>query len=104
MSCVVYLSGEITGDPDYKGKFQAAAARLSRNGWFTVLNPAVLPKGLKEADYMRIAFAMIEAANGVILLPSWEESPGARLEKAYAERIGIPCKEYTEIMEGQDVL
>jgi hypothetical protein len=31
---------------------------------------------------------MIDCADCVVLLPDWRESSGARLERAYAEKIG----------------
>lgn len=80
----VYLAGKITGDPDYKKKFEAAA-EICRG--YTVLNPATLPEGMNRADYMRICFAMIDSADIVMFLPDYEESEGARLEKAYCDYI-----------------
>ena len=85
----IYLAGKIAGDPKYREKFQKAQARLERDG-VTVLNPAVLPAGLTKADYMRLSFAMIDAADEVTFLPDAEESPGAQLERRYCEYIGKP--------------
>lgn len=55
---------------------------------FTVLNPAVLPEGMKPADYMRICLAMIDSADVVMFLPDWEESKGAKLEWDLCQYIG----------------
>lgn len=81
---VAYLSGPITGVPDYRRKFARAERRLSDCGYI-VLNPSVLPEGMDRQDYMQVDFAMLDAADFVILLPGWEGSKGACLEKAYAE-------------------
>lgn len=51
----VYLAGKITGDPNYREKFAAAAKKLEERAGVTVISPAVTPEGLKKADYMRIA-------------------------------------------------
>ena len=40
----IYISGEIAGDPNYKGKFARAAAQLERLG-ATVINPATARTG-----------------------------------------------------------
>lgn len=83
----VYIAGKITGDPDYKKKFEAAERYCAGKG-FTVLTPATLPEGMSRADYMRICFAMIDSADKVIFLPDFTGSEGARLEKAYCDYIG----------------
>ena len=84
---VVYLSGRITGDPDYKRKFYARAAELQLLG-YVVLNPAALPPGLEYERYMAIDFAMIDACDVVDMLPGWMQSPGSRREHAYAVHCG----------------
>ena len=83
----IYIAGKITGDPDYKSKFAALQAELEAKN-FIVLNPAVLPKGLSDADYMRICFAMIDCANTVMFLDGYEKSKGCKLEKQYCNYTG----------------
>ena len=83
----VYIAGKITGDPNYRKKFKAAATDIARGGHIT-LNSADLPEGLLPKDYMCICFAMIDAADVVVFLPDAKGSAGARLEKAYCEYIG----------------
>ena len=83
----VYIAGKITGDVNYREKFSKAEQALTAMG-HCVLNPAHLPEGMEQGDYMRICFSMIDCADCVVLLPDWRESSGARLERAYAEKIG----------------
>lgn len=78
----IFISGKITGDPNYKAKFAAAEAFYKKKG-YTVLNPAVLPGDMQPADYMRICFAMIDTADAVAFLPDYHRSPGAELELNY---------------------
>ena len=53
----IYIAGKIAGDRRYRAKFREAAKTLEAAG-HVVLNPATLPDGLTDGDYMRIALAM----------------------------------------------
>lgn len=82
MSAKIYIAGKITGDPDYKAKFDAAAEEYKKKG-YTVLNPSWMPQGMRPSDYMRICIAMIDTADVVAFLPGYERSAGAQLELQY---------------------
>lgn len=94
---IIYIAGKIQGDPEYKRKF-AKAAEWVRSLGDTALNPARHPAGLTKADYMRMNFAMIDTADMVYFLPDWQDSEGARLERAYCDYVG---KGYITIEEGE---
>ena len=52
---MIYVSGKITGDKNYKQKFEKAANKLISFG-YDVFNPAILPNGLEYEQYMQIDF------------------------------------------------
>lgn len=79
---VVYLSGPITGVPKYWEPFEKADDFLTRSD-IVVLNPATLPEGMTNEQYMRICFSMIDCADVVLFLPGWQKSKGAQLECQY---------------------
>ena len=83
----IYIAGKITGDRGYKAKFGAAAKALEDAG-HVVLNPAIMPAGLTDGDYMRISMAMLEAADVALFLPDHEESRGAMLEWQWCQYVG----------------
>ena len=83
----VYIAGKITGDPNYKSKFNAVKERLELMG-DVILNPATLPEGMTPADYMRICLAMIDTADLVVFLDDYQQSKGAMLEHAWCEYTG----------------
>lgn len=83
----VYIAGKITGDPEYRKRFQRTAKRLEQM-LGPVMNPAVLPEGMEKADYMAICIAMINQSDVVAFLPGWTASPGASLEHQYCTYIG----------------
>lgn len=50
----VYLAGKITGDPNYREKFAAAAKKLEERAGVTVISPAVTPEGRKGGLYAHL--------------------------------------------------
>lgn len=85
----IYIAGPMTGYKDFnRPAFNELAASLCAEG-HVVLNPATLPSGLTQAQYMDICFAMVRAADAVYMLEGWEHSPGARAENALAEKLGL---------------
>ena len=108
MATKIYIAGKITGDPDYKAKFEAAAEAYKKEG-YTVLCPSWMPAGMQPADYMRICFAMIDTADVVAFLPGYETSPGAQLELQYClytdKSVRLPeCKHPVLIREGNGAI
>ena len=82
----VYLAGKITGDPNFKEKFDAAARELEKSG-FVVCNPAVLPPtGFTYDAYIRMSAAMLAECEAICLLSDWEDSAGAISEYVMSER------------------
>lgn len=79
---VIYISGPITGVKNYWEAFEQAAEDLEGLGYIP-LNPARLPEGMTNEQYMRICFAMIDSADAVLFLEGWRNSSGANLEAAY---------------------
>lgn len=79
----IFISGPITNDCNYKEKFNAISSILTERGYI-VLNPAVLPFGMRVQDYMQIGLSMINCADALFMLPKWKESQGAVMEHQYA--------------------
>ena len=95
----IYIAGKITGDRKYRAKFREAAKTLEALG-HVVLNPAILPDGLEQVDYMRICLAMLEAADLAVFLPDYQESAGAMVEWAWCQRTGKDCALYMDVKGG----
>lgn len=92
---VFYVSGPITGVEDFKKNFDKAEAMLVAKG-YAVINPTLLPPGMKYESYIKICQSMVEEADTVYMLLGWEDSEGAKIEKAHAEKLGklIACQEF----------
>ena len=86
---VIYISGPMTGYEDFnRASFNDAAKTLTGNG-FNVLNPATLPNGLTEVQYMSICQPMVMASHCIYMLTGWSNSPGAKAELALAEKLKL---------------
>lgn len=83
----IYISGKITGDRRYKAKFREVEKKLAAAGHI-VLNPATEPEGLRPVDYMRLCFAMMEAADAVLFMQDYQDSRGTMLEWAWCQYVG----------------
>ena len=79
----IYISGEITNDPNYKEKFAETEEYLKAKG-YVIMNPAILPEGFDYEDYMTICFAMIDVCDLMFMIKGWEKSDGAKRESYYA--------------------
>lgn len=91
---IVYLAGPITGAlATYRQTFAEGERHLTQEG-AVVLNPAMLPLGLRShTSYMNICLPMLREADVMVLLPGWQASNGVELEIEEATRLGIPTFE-----------
>ena len=85
----IYIAGPMTGLPDFNyPAFHAAEKQLQAAG-FRTLNPARNPEQSSWDDYMRVGLRQLMNADAVALLPGWERSPGANIEKQLAFDLGL---------------
>lgn len=89
----VYISGPITGTEDYKERFRMAEMELRHVGHIPV-NPVTisekLGKNLPHEAYMKRDIEWLITCEGIYMLPGWENSEGAKVEKMIADACGIP--------------
>ena len=83
----IYIAGKITDYDNYKEHFNKAEKMLTEKGCI-VLNPAILPGGLKQEEYMRICIPMLQVCDAVYMLNNWKTSAGANIEHQLAEQAG----------------
>lgn len=55
--------------------------------------------GLTPGDYIQITLRMLLAADVVTFLPDWNQSLGARIERAVAQYCGMNILEWDEAAE-----
>lgn len=90
----IYISGPITGKPRckvYDAFYEAACLILDAK--HTPVNPIdIAAWDLTWSTYMNIAMDVIrpEEIDVIYMLDGWDESKGARLERALAIQRGVP--------------
>lgn len=85
----IYISGPMTGLPDFNyPAFNAEAARLRALGYH-VENPAENPPQDSWEAYMEVCIPQLLTCDTIALLPGWSESRGALWERYVASQEGI---------------
>lgn len=105
----LYVSGPVTGIyNNNREAFEDASLALDRAGYAAFTPHDTVPAGTPWPMAMLLSINDLTTAgldlenpyyDGVALLEGWEQSEGARLEKAVAEVCGIPCKTVDEWLE-----
>ena len=89
---IIYLSGKITGNPEFESDFSDAEEVVRREfPGAVILNPArMFPPGMEPRHYIALSIECVKLADMLVLIDGWEDSPGANIEKSVAEYCKIP--------------
>lgn len=90
---IIYISGPITGDKNYKQHFAAAEKEILEgvDSSALVINPAELQlDGFPSwSDYMRLDIENLVRCHAIFMLRGWWRSRGARLERRIAKALKL---------------
>ncbi len=88
---IVYIAGAISGDvvANRHRFFVAKHSIMASSTNTAVLNPAELPDGLTQTQYMSICLPMVMMSTSLFMLKGWEGSEGAAAEHALAKKLKI---------------
>ena len=79
----VYISGKITGDPNYKEKFEKAEKHIESLGHIPI-NPAkldlVMPKDATYIEFIEVCVQLLKFSDIVYFLSDFMDSKGAVYE------------------------
>jgi hypothetical protein len=87
----LYIAGPMSGMPDSNYPAFNRAAFALRSIGFEVENPAEnpAPECGSWLGYMRMAVAQVAKVDAIVLLPGWERSEGAKVERQLAVGLGL---------------
>lgn len=91
MKPLYYLSGAMSGKPDLNYPLFNAVTEILRRGGREVVNPAeiVAGPGAGWREFMRNDITELMKCTGIMMLPDWKMSRGARLEHFIATELGM---------------
>jgi len=84
----IYIAGPMSGLPDCNRLAFHTEANHQRERGHIPLNPAILPEGLTQAEYMACSLPMVMLADELVMLPGWRDSQGATAEFHLAMKYG----------------
>lgn len=94
----IYISGPMTGYPEYNlPAFSSAQSVLTMKG-LTAINPGEsgVIEGHTWQDYMRDAIEELITCDAMAMLPGWTLSRGANLEWAIGNALGMDIRELSD--------
>ncbi len=89
---VVYIAGPMTGLPEFNYPAFHEMAEYLRGWGLEVRNPAENDAGSTGKPwehYMKLGIRSLLDCDTIVLLPGWENSRGAKLERLIAEHLGM---------------
>jgi hypothetical protein len=97
---ITYIAGPMSNLPEFNyPAFNAAAAELRARG-YTVVSPTELHDGDTSRPYdfyLRLGLRALLDCDEIVLLPGWEDSPGACLEREIAQALGMAITHWAAI-------
>lgn len=86
----------MSGYPEFNYPAFVTAAQVLTDRGYAVLNPTTcgVPDGSPWETYMRATLTMMLRADGVAVLPDWQESRGAKAEVDLAHVLGMPVRPF----------
>lgn len=98
---IFYIAGPMSDIDENNYPAFNNAARLLRSVGFCVENPAEhdLPENADYNDYLKAGIKKLMNCTHIILLPGWQASHGAIIERTVAKLLNIKVIEWNDILQ-----
>lgn len=99
---VVYVSGPYRGDVEQNVARAREVAVILWDLGLSVICPHLNTFGieldtvLSHEDFVQLDLQQVERCDAIVMIPEWETSEGARIEREHAESCGIPIVYWPE--------
>lgn len=103
---VIYISGPMTGLPSFNREAFVKAEKILQEKGKEAVSPSLAeqddegmtwePLRGKYSYYLKIALIKMLHCNAIVMLPGWENSKGAKVERYVAEALGYKVYESIE--------
>lgn len=95
----IYISGPMTGLPEFNFPAFYDAARQLREMGFDAVNPAEInaETGGDWHEYLKADIKALCDCDTLVLLPGWEKSQGAHLELHLAHRLRLDVIQFEKL-------
>lgn len=94
-----YISGEVTGDPTFRGKFRTTERALKQRG-ILALNPVKYERNGKEwAWYLKRDLRKLTYCYGIVQLADWTSSRGSMVEYSTALKLEMKVLSIANVKE-----
>lgn len=88
-----YISGPVSGVDNFEDNFIQAKKAIEASGHtsLSILDCSAFKHDrFKWSDCMKFCIEMLEKCDCILMMNGWRTSVGATIERAWAEKIGIP--------------
>ena len=96
----IYIAGKVTGEPISECiiKFGQAQKELEALG-FEVVNPLAVVGNFQSSweSAMKKCIKALVDCDGMVILPDWEDSPGAKIERQLAWDLNITIFSFNKL-------
>lgn len=103
---VAYVSGPYRAKTEWEVRQNIEhAAEIAADLWkmgYAVIcphtNSAFMGGVVPDETFLQGDLAILERCDVLVLMPNWEKSEGAKVEKEFAEACGIPVREWIDLV------
>lgn len=88
----IYIAGKVTGEPIAECTMKFGQAQKEIESWgFEVINPLAVVGDFKSTwnDAMKKCIKALVDCDGMVILPCWNNSVGASIERQLAEDLDV---------------